>query len=425
MKRGLRTPLFALAVISLLFVTQCRAAPRETATEVLKVGVLGPFTGPAAAIGEEFKLSTEMAMESIDYRVGNYQIELVWIDSQSDPDKAVRAYEAAITQEGIQAGILNWHSSVAVAVMDVTAEHRIPHFFGFGATELVNDKFESNMEKYGYWTSKGWPMSIKLSLNYVTALEDAIADGAWSPGEKRLAIYGEDTDWGRSFGAGIKRQLETAGWQTVAEEYFPLDQTDFLSLMARFQELDVALIAGTSTVPGSISAFIKQADETGLKALIIADGLGWMGDWYELTGTASNYVIDQIPGWTTAEAEAFIVAFEERSGRAPSPSSGGLAYDGANFFIKILQTANADHGRLNDETIYQTIREKVWSGELTFTTADGAIIMSTYDFYQPPDPIVGRGYYTFPVLQYLDGRGYVIWPGEWQEKTIQAKQDQN
>jgi branched-chain amino acid transport system substrate-binding protein len=425
MKRSHGLPLIVLAVISILFATQCRPAPPTATEEVLKIGVLGPFSGPAAAIGEEFKISTEMAMESIDYRVGNYQIELVWIDSQSDPEKAVEAYEAAVTQDGIQAGILNWHSSVAVAVMEVTARHQIPHFFGFGATGLVNDKFESDLEKYGYWTTKAWPMPIKLSVNYVTALEDAIAAGAWNPPEKRLAIYGEDTDWGRSFGTGIRRQLETAGWHTVAEEFFPLEQTDFHSLMARLQDLEVTLLAGTSTAPESLSAFIRQADEAGLKAMIIADGLGWMGEWYELTGTASNFVIDQIPGWTTDGAEVFIAAFEDRSGRVPSPSSGGLAYDGAHFFIKILQTAYDDHGKLNNETIYQTIREKVWSGELTFTTADGAIIMSTYDFYQPPDPIVGRRYYTFPVLQYLDGHGYVIWPDEWQERMIQAKQDRN
>jgi branched-chain amino acid transport system substrate-binding protein len=45
-----------------------------------------------------------------------------------------------------------------------------------------------------------------------------------------------------------------------------------------------------------MSAFIKQADEVGLKSLIIADGLGWVGEWYNLTGKSSNFVMDQIPG---------------------------------------------------------------------------------------------------------------------------------
>lgn len=398
--------------------------PTEPAMEekVFKIGVLGPFTGPSARTGDEFRTSAEMALEAIDNQIGDYTIEAVWVDSQSDPERATRAYEEAIVQDGIQAGVLNWHSSVAVAVMEVNAKHQVPHFFGFGATEVVNEKFHSDMEQFGYWTTKGWPEPAKLSQNYVTAVEDAIAAGSWSPEAKRAAIYGEDTDWGRSFGEGLASQLEEAGWEIVDRQYFPIEQTEFYPLLNRFQEQDVALIAGTSTAPPSLSAFIKQADEVGLEALIIADGLGWVGEWYELTGDASNYVIDQIPGWTTDESLEFAAAFEERSGLVPSPSSGGLSYDGMNFFIKVLQTTYDDFGELTSEAVYQTVQDKVWTGELTFGTEDGAIVMSSYDFSDPPDPVVGKGFYTFPVLQYFDGESVTVWPPEFAQAELEPKQ---
>ncbi|MCB9420479.1 MAG: ABC transporter substrate-binding protein [Ardenticatenaceae bacterium] len=397
------------------------AAPAAAESKVFKVGVLGPFTGPSARTGEEFKVAAEMALEKINYQIGDYTIEPVWVDSQSDPEKATRAYEEAIVQDGIQAGVLNWHSSVAVAVMEITAKYQVPHFFGFGATEVVNEKFASDPEKYGYWTTKGWPTPDKLSQNYVTALEDAIAAGTWVPEAKTAVIYGEDTDWGRSFGDGIAAQLEAAGWEIKDYQYFPIEQTEFYPLLNKFKDLNVALIAGTSTAPPSLSAFIKQADEVGIKSLIIADGLGWVGEWYELTGDSSNYVLDQIPGWTTDESLKFAADFEAKSGIAPSPSSGGLSYDGMNFFIKVLQTAYDDYGELTKETVFDTVKNKVWTGELTFTTADGAIVMSNYDFSNPPDPIVGKGFYTFPVLQYMDGEGLYVWPPEFQNTDLQAK----
>ena len=229
--------------------TQEQAMTGETpaaAEKVFKIGVLGPFTGPSARTGDEFKTAAEMALENIDYTVGDYTIEPVWVDSQSDPEKATRAYEEAIVQDGIQAGVLNWHSSVAVAVMEVNAKHKVPHFFGFGATEVVNEKFNSDREKYGYWTTKGWPTPDKLSQNYVTALEDAIAAGSWNPAEKTAAIYGEDTDWGRSFGDGIASQLEAAGWTIKDRQYFPIEQTEFYPLLNKFKDENVALVAGTS-----------------------------------------------------------------------------------------------------------------------------------------------------------------------------------
>jgi len=111
------------------------------AEKVLKVGVMGPMTGPSSKVGEEFRNSTEMAFDKIGYKIGDYKIEIVWVDSQSDPAKATNAYSEAVERGGIQAGIMNWHSSVAVAVMEVTAQYKIPHFGGMGAASTVNEKW--------------------------------------------------------------------------------------------------------------------------------------------------------------------------------------------------------------------------------------------------------------------------------------------
>jgi len=387
---------------------------------VFKLGVLGPFSGPSARTGDEFKQSATMALEAVDYKVGPYTIEPVWIDSQSDPAKASQAYEQAIVQDGIQAGVLNWHSSVSVSVMEITAKHKIPHVFGFGATEVVNETFASDPEYYGYWAFKGWPSPSKLSISYVQALEDAIDTGKWSPAEKTVAIYGEDTDWGRSFGTALKGQLEDAGWTVVAEEYFAIDQTEFYPLLNKFKDLNPALIAGTSTALPVVSNFIKQADEVGLQSLIIMDGLGWFGEWYESIGDASNYVLDQIPGWATAEGQAFAKEFEAQAGFPPSPSAGGLSYDGVNFFLALANATIDEYGELTSETIYKFIQEKLWTGEWAYT--DG-IVMSNYSTTPEtvPDPVVGQGYYIFPVLQYFDGEGKVIYPSEWAVQDFQPK----
>jgi branched-chain amino acid transport system substrate-binding protein len=255
----------------------------------------------------------------------------------------------------------------------------------------------------------------------VQALEDAIAAGTWTPAEKTVAVYGEDTDWGRSFGGAIKGQLEEAGWTVVAEEYFALDQTEFYPLLNKFVDLNPALVAGTSTAAPTMSAFIKQADEVGLESLIIADGLGWFGNWYELTGDSSNYVLDQIPGFATEEGKAFAEEFEARWGFPPSPSAAGLAYDGSNFFIAMAKAVIDESGELTSETIYNFVKDKIWTGEWTYT--DG-IVMSEYK-YMPdtvPDPVVGKGYYIFPVLQYFDGEGKVVYPPDWAVQELQPKQ---
>ncbi len=415
-------------IITVVAVAGCGPAPRpETSAKpgarpegIFKLGILGPFSGPSESTGNEFKGAATMAFEAIDWRIGEYEVEPVWIDSQSDPDAAVEAYEQAIVEKGIQAAILNWHSSVAVACMDVAAEHQIPHIFPYGASDAVNEKFHADPDRYSYWMNKGWPTPAKLTTAYVQAVEDAIAQGRWSPGEKTLAICAENTDWGRSFGAVIKEQLEAEGWTTVAEEYCRLEEVDFYATLNRFKAQDVALVAATSTSMPQFAAFINQLDEVGLESLVIADGLGWAGEWYRMTGASSNGVVDQIPGWATTEGRQFAEAFEERWGVPPSSSAGGLAYDGTRLFIEVAKHALDEHGELSSETVYSWARENLQTGKWSYT--DG-IVMEAYK-YTPetlPDPVVGKGYYMFPVRQYIDGEGKIVYPPEWAEQELTGK----
>ncbi|AOY60605.1 putative periplasmic binding protein [Desulfococcus multivorans] len=400
------------------------ATPGAAAEKLLKVGVLGPFTGPSAKNGAEFKASVEMAMEKIGYKVGDYKIELVWIDSQSDPAKAAGAYAEAVERMGIECAMQNWHSSVAVAAMDAAAQYRIPHWFGFGATELVNEKWRSDPARYSYWGGKGWPVPAKMAVGYVECLDNAVEKNLWKPANKKVAVYGEDTDWGRSLGSALKKMFADKGWEIVSEDYFPITQTDFYPLLSKYKSADVSVLAGTSTIASTMTAFVKQANEVGLGSVIIADGLGWMGDWYKMAGPGSNGVLDMIPQLTTPEARKWAEDIQARYGFNPSPSAGGLCYDGTNMFIKILNRTFEKYGALNKENIHKIFVEEVQTGKLTFSKADGALIMNEYRYTAEsvPDPVVGKDAYYFPVIQYTEGKGAIVYPEDWKEKDFTPKQ---
>ncbi len=396
------------------------AGGSSAASETINIGIDGPFTGTSALTGTEMKNAAQMAFDAINWQVGNYKINPVYIDDQADPAKGTAALEQAIVGQKIIAGILNWNSSVSVAEMELTAKYQIPWFFGMGATGVVNQKFSSDQAKYGYWTSKGWPDPVKLTTAYVSAINDAIAAGTYTPASKDVAIYGEDTDWGRSFGAGLKQDFTSTGWNVVSEDYFPLTQTDFSSLMSRYKSQNVPVIAGTSTAAASITAFIKAADDAGIKSLIVADGLGWFGDWYKMTGSSSDYVLDSVPGFATDKAKQFQSDYKAKFGTDPSAAAAGLSYDWTNFFIKVMQQTLADQGSITSATLYKEAQDKLWTGQLTYT--DG-IIMSSYDFNADsiPDPVVGKGHYIFPVTQYHSGDRTVVWPADQASGTLQAK----
>jgi branched-chain amino acid transport system substrate-binding protein len=145
-----------------------------------------------------------------------------------------------------------------------------------------------------------------------------------------------------------------------------------------------------------------------------------VGGWYDLAGPASDYVIDQIPGWATDEAKAFAQAFEDKYNTVPSTSSAGLCYDYSNMFIAMAQQVYEDAGELTSETLADFAKNQLQTGKWTYT--DG-IIMEEYEFTPEtvPDPVVGAGKFIFPVIQYFDGEGKVIFPTEWAEQDMQPK----
>jgi len=410
----------ALAVTTMVMVAGLLLSANAfgAGTKVCKIGVIGPFTGPAARTGEEFKDAITMAMEEINYQVGDYKLEIVWIDDESDAAKGALHYEQAIVKDKIDVGFMDWHSWVSVSCMDIAAKYRMPHFFSFGAVDTVNKKVKADYDKYKYWVGKAWPTASLLTAAYVETVNEAIKSGLWKPRNQKFAIYGVDNDWGRNFGAGIKKQFIDSGWTATSESWVAIGESDFYPMLSKLKSEDVSLIAGTMSDPSSIASFIKQTREVGLKCLIISDGLGWVGEWYNLVGDASDYVLDQIPQWTTPAAKKFASDFQKKFGFQPGPSAAGMCYDWTHFLIKVMKKTLEAYGDLSTESFRKVADEYVIPGKLTYTEG---IIHKEYK-YTPqtfPDPVVDQQHYIFPVIQYFGGKGKIVWPSAWKEQDLQ------
>jgi branched-chain amino acid transport system substrate-binding protein len=68
--------------------------------------------------------------------------------------------------------------------------------------------------------------------------------------------------------------------------------------------------------------------------------------------------------------------------------------------------------------------DEVYTGKLTFGAADGALIMNEYKYASDtlPDPVIARDAYYFPVIQYKNGKGAIIFPDDWKTKEFEPKQ---
>lgn len=400
----------AVAVLTATALAGCSSGSSGTGSKEIVLGLTAPLTGDAAATGQEIKQAATMALEKANYTVGGYKIKPVWIDEGGDPATASANFTSAVQGKKIQAGCLNWQSSQAVAMMDIAARYRIPYFFGMGATSIVNEKFTSDQDKYGYWMTKGYPIPGNIAKLYVSAVDSFVAGGQLKLTHgKRVAVWAEDTDWGHSFAESQSESFKAAGWTVVSSQFVASDSTDFSGMLQKFKNQDVSVIASTNASPQGMSAFLKQSRDSRSDAVIIADGLGYIGDFYKTAGAASDGVLDMQPQFSSPEAAAFAQGFKEKYGSDPSPTSAGISYDLMGYCLKTLAATIDTFGDASSKHIFQTGKDEIWTGKLTY---DDGIMMPRYAYSADtlPDPTVGPEDFAIPVVQYEGGKANVVFP---------------
>lgn len=395
--------------------------------EVIRIGLVAPLTGDASGSGEGLRNGAYLAFDEIDWAIGRYGIELVDIDSESanlSAEDIASKYRQAIEDQDLVAGLLNWHSSVSVALMDPAADARMAHLFPFGATDEINRIYDTDPERYGVWCAKGWPQPGTYVSSYLDLMQCLLTDGCdeaasvtdWSPSSKRVFVAREAGSWGDAFEQGAADKIESAGswwadngWSVAGTlEVNASDDATTLANKARtVAESNPSVVLMTSTAD-NVGQFLEQVRlQSDPDPLVIVEGLGWSSASLTSAGQAAIGVLDGGYGPYNGDpavadrVERFQIQYELEFGEAPSTSSGGLGYDYTRYAIEVLRRALDKHGRIDREGVLDVYTSEVCGGTLTL---DDGVVMGRYR-YDPdsvPDPVYGLEDYYFPVYQYQD-----------------------
>ena len=100
-----------------------------------------------------------------------------------------------------------------------------------------------------------------------------------------------------------------------------------------------------------------------------------------------------------------------------SPKKRGYTeYDNtqySRFFFRIIGECEKAEGIVNARTLYKYGNEVVMKGGLEYTDS----ILQDKIVYEEGelDPIVGEGYYIYPVVQLVEGTAKIVWPESMKE----------
>ncbi|MEH6671740.1 urea ABC transporter substrate-binding protein [Halopseudomonas sp.] len=219
--------------------------------DTVKVGILHSITG-TMAISETGSVEAEMlAIEQINAMGGvlGRQIEIIQEDGASDWPTFAEKSRKLLTQDKVAAVFGCWTSASRKAVLPVFEKEN---------GMLYYPTFYEGLEqsKNVIYTGQEATQQILAGLDWI----------AKEKGAKTFYLVGSDYIWPRTSNKIARKHIENVlGGEVLGEEYYPLGNTNFGSLInkIRLRKPDVVY---SSIVGGSNVAWWKQLNAAGITA---------------------------------------------------------------------------------------------------------------------------------------------------------------
>lgn len=374
-------------------------------TEII-IGATGPLTGPAAETGVGMRQGITLAVEEWNAKGGifikeagkNLPIKLLVEDNQSKPEVAVSVGEKMITRDKVNVFYSYFHSSVAMAVMELAQKYGIPVFSSGSVSLSITDKIKKDPDRYwSYW--KADYMGDAYDRSALASYKFLMDKGLFKPKNKTIAFLAEDTDWGRVAAENTSKLFADIGFKTLTTEVVSLTHTDFYPQFTKLKSLNPDILVTILTSLSSSLALSKQFHEQGLKSSHFGMYFPRHPEYIRDGGKAVEYLLwtpnfidaDNIP-----QHKEFKARILKRWGNVLFSFDHAYGYDNANAIINAIKMA----GSLEPKAIIGVLPKLDIKGLMGRFVYD----VKTHSF------IDGENFLPMKVAQIQGGKNMIIWP---------------
>lgn len=298
-----------------------------TAQDVVKVGVIGPLSGPfSASFGIPFRQGVETYSAQFGGKVGGVRVEFVWRDLEGpNPERAKALAQELIVKEKVQylGGFVFTPNALAVAPLIQSA--KVPTVIFNASTSVVVSKSD-----YFVRTSNTLPQ--------VTV---PVAKYALDKGIRRVVIAVSDYGPGLDAENAFRTTFQEGGGQVLEAIRMPVAATDFGPFMQKVRSLKPDALFGFLPFGPPTFGFVKSFNDNGLKA----DGIKFLGT-AETQESDLQSLGDAALGIETgyhysaahpsAENAEFLKALAKVHPSAVANPATVAAYDGARMIFRMV-----------------------------------------------------------------------------------------
>ena len=304
-------------------------------SEVIKIGGIGPLSGPNSTYGISVKEGADLLAEEINAAGGinGKKVEFIFEDDQSDNTVAASAFNKLVDKDGVCAILGGVTSGTTLAIAPNSTNKKIPMITPTGTEPTITNVGGDFMFRGCFVDSFQGEILAKYTKEKLGKTTAAV-------------LYNSSSDYSKGIANAYKETLEKNGGQVVEFLSYSSDkETDFKAQLTKIKSAnpEVIVLPDYYNVVGLIA---KQARDMGITSQFLG-GDGWESE--ELTkigGTAVDsaiYINHYYAEDTDENVKNFVDSYTKKYNKTPD-CFAALSYDTAKILVKAIEKANSTDG---------------------------------------------------------------------------------
>lgn len=276
------------------------ARPALAQSGPIKVGVMLPYSGTFAQLGEAITNAMELYVKQKGGTLAGRAIQFIKVDDESEPPKAPALASKLVQGEKVDILIGSVHSGVALAMSKIAREENITTIIpNAGATALTRSLCAKNIFRTSFTNTQ-----VGLATGQAMAAE----------GIKKVVTCAWKYAAGDEFVAGFAESFHLGGGQVVKSIDVPFPNVEFQSALAEIASIKPDAVY-VFYAGGGAAKFVKDYAAANLKASIPLWGSGFLTDGVEQAivgaGDGVKTVLHYADALDNPENKAFRAAYQE------------------------------------------------------------------------------------------------------------------
>ena len=323
----------SLATASLSSTARAQSAP-------IRIGLMAPLTGVAAAGGREIVDGFTMYWAEANNMAGGRKVEILIEDDASNPDTALQKARRLVEQTKVDFLAGNLLANTGLAVSNYVKGNGVPYFIPvIAANDLTQRARIKNVIRVGGYAA--------------SQFSPPLADWALKQGYRRVAMIAQDYTFGHEQCGGFAQAFTEGGGTVIGQFWHPLNTADYSPYLGQVASLKPDVVFAMETGADS-TRLVQQYASFGLKGRIPLLGaqntidqsvIRTMGPECEGIISAAHFA----EGADLPATQAFVKAYGARYDNKIPSLYGFTHYIGAMWIAKAI---NAINGKVEDRDLF-------------------------------------------------------------------------